>query len=157
MHIAQFNFARLRLPIDDDANKGFRDGSAVISRISERSAGFVWVYESTGPHGTMNPPVWNDPMLAINLSVWKTLPTLEYFVYNTLHKSYLQRKGTWFEETDEPTMVLWWVQPDHRPTVDEAMDRLAMLKADGATERAFDWPFARQTYGSIMLLEICVN
>ena len=145
-HIAQFNFARLRLPIEDDANKAFRDGSAVINRIAERSAGFVWAFESTGPAGTMVQPVWNDPMMAINMSVWQSLHTLEYFVYNTLHKSYLQRKGTWFEDSEGPNMVLWWVQPEHRPTVDEALDRLAALKSDGATERAFDWTFARNTY-----------
>ena len=144
--IAQFNFARLRRPIEDTSNKGFLDGSAVINRLTQRSAGFVWVYESTGPAGTMAQPIWNDPLIAINLSVWQSLSTLEYFVYNTLHKSYLQRKATWFEETEGPNMVLWWVERDHRPTVDEALDRLAMLKSDGANARAFDWDFARATY-----------
>jgi hypothetical protein len=145
-HIAQFNFARLLRPIDDDANKGFRDGSEVINRLAARSAGVVWVFESTGPNGTMDQPIWNDPLISINMSVWKNLSTLEYFVYNTLHKSFLQRSENWFASGSGPNMVLWWVPQDHIPTIDEAMDRLSMLKSDGSSERAFGWEFARNTY-----------
>ena len=146
LEIAQFNFARLKHPINDDRSKGFRDGTPVINMIARRSAGFVWVFESTGPAGTMVQPVWNDPLITINISVWKSLHTLETFVYTTLHKSYLKRANTWFEASEGPNMVLWWVAKDHRPTVDEAKDRLAMLKSDGASERAFDWEFARENY-----------
>jgi Domain of unknown function (DUF3291) len=34
-------------------------------------------------------------------------------------------------------VVLWWVPAGHRPSVAEADERLAALRADGPTPRAF--------------------
>ena len=34
-------------------------------------------------------------------------------------------------------MALWWVQAGHRPTIEEAKERLAALDRDGPTPFAF--------------------
>ena len=51
---------------------------------------------------------------------------------------YLRRRLEWFEKPDQPTTVLWWVPEGHRPDLDEAMERLTALRADGPTQAAFD-------------------
>jgi hypothetical protein len=38
---------------------------------------------------------------------------------------------------------MWWIEPGHRPTLAEALDRLEHLKAHGASDHAFDWAHAR--------------
>jgi hypothetical protein len=37
----------------------------------------------------------------------------------------------------EAYLVLWWVPRGHRPTIDEALARLANLRAHGSTPHAF--------------------
>jgi hypothetical protein len=34
---------------------------------------------------------------------------------------------------------MWWVPAGHRPTIQEAVERLEHLKANGASEHAFGW------------------
>jgi len=36
-------------------------------------------------------------------------------------------------------MVLWWVPRDHRPTVEEAIERLEALRRHGPHRRAFNF------------------
>jgi hypothetical protein len=43
---------------------------------------------------------------------------------------------------DTAFLVLWWVPRGHRPTVDEAMARLEMLRAQGRTALAFTFRHA---------------
>jgi hypothetical protein len=39
--------------------------------------------------------------------------------------------------------VMWWIEPGHRPTLGEALERLEQLKTHGSSEHAFDWAHAR--------------
>jgi hypothetical protein len=48
----------------------------------------------------------------------------------------------WFEHFEGPAVALWWVPAGHRPTMDEALARLAHLKAHGPDDCAFDWKTA---------------
>lgn len=145
-YLAQFNYARLRHPADHAGTKGFIDGTPVIMKLAERSAGFIWSFE-TGPGGTMDPPVWGDPLISVNMTVWRNFPNFEFFVYNTLHNAFMKRRQTWFEDETAPYLVMWWVPEGHRPSLDEGLDRLAMLRAEGDSARAFGWDFARRHYG----------
>ena len=43
----------------------------------------------------------------------------------------------WFERMGEAFLVCWWVPAGHRPTVDEALDRLDRLRRDGVTDDGF--------------------
>jgi hypothetical protein len=40
---------------------------------------------------------------------------------------------------DGPYFVMWWVLAGHRPTMQEAVERLQSLKDNGPSEFAFGW------------------
>lgn len=142
LHLAQFNYARLRHPVDDPRTKGFVDGSDVLMRVAQRSAGFIWALDS-GRGGVPDPPVWGDPLISVNLTVWRDPESLEFYVHKTLHKSWLKRRDEWFEPVPEPYLVMWWIEAGHIPSIEEGLDRLALLRAEGESERAFSWRWAR--------------
>ena len=77
--------------------------------------------------------------MAINLSVWESVETLERFVWQTVHKRFYGRRHEWFETMAERYFVMWWVPAGHRPTVQEAIERLEHFKRHGASEHAFGW------------------
>ena len=80
-----------------------------------------------------------DPQMAVNLSVWESVEALERYVYQTVHKRFYGRREEWFDKLDGPHFVMWWVPAGHRPTLDEAKERLEYLAAHGPTDHAFGW------------------
>lgn len=126
MHLAQFNYARLRHPVDDPKSRGFLDGSRILGDIANRSPGFVWAWNEDSTGGVPHVPVWGDPLISCNMSVWEDRESLEHFVFNTLHKSWIKRRREWFLEVPGQYLVLWEVPRGFRPTLDEGIDRLVM-------------------------------
>ncbi|GAB1340402.1 hypothetical protein ACE1SV_69920 [Streptomyces sp. E-15] len=49
----------------------------------------------------------------------------------------MRQRRAWFERHVEAHLVLWWVPAGHRPTVQEALERPAHLRAHGPSPRAF--------------------
>ena len=47
VHLADFNVARLRAPIDDPLIDEFRDNLEAINGLADRSPGFVWRLQAT--------------------------------------------------------------------------------------------------------------
>jgi hypothetical protein len=78
-----------------------------------------------------------DDMFLINMSVWSSLRELRAFVYTTAHVGVLRQRRAWFEQLVEAHLVLWWVPAGHIPTIDEALERLDLLRRDGPTPAAF--------------------
>jgi hypothetical protein len=39
---------------------------------------------------------------------------------------------------------MWWVPAGHRPSLEEALERLDHLRAHGDTDHAFGWAHARE-------------
>ena len=74
--------------------------------------------------------------MIVNMSVWESADALWDFVYDGDHLAYMRRRREWFERI-EAHMVLWWVPAGHTPSVDEALDRLEHLRANGPSGRAF--------------------
>lgn len=54
----------------------------------------------------------------------------------------LKRRREWFERVEQAHQVLWWVPAGHRPSVVEAVERLAHLREYGATAQAFTFRHA---------------
>jgi hypothetical protein len=71
------------------------------------------------------------------MSTWTSLEELSGFVYRSAHTEVMRQRRTWFETMKEAYLVLWWVPAGHRPTVREAEERLARLRAEGPTPHAF--------------------
>jgi hypothetical protein len=135
-HLAEFNIARLRAPLDDAANDEFTSVLDAVNRIAEVSPGFVWRLTSDDDRSASYVQVYDDPLLIVNYSVWTDLETLRHYVYRSGHGAYLRRRREWFEERST-RMVCWWVPAGTIPTVDEAMQKLALLEAGGPSPLAF--------------------
>ncbi len=78
-------------------------------------------------------------MILLNLSVWEDIDSLKEYVYRSDHTEIMRRRLEWFEKPAEAHLVLWWVPSGHEPPVEEAKDRLALLRAQGPTAQAFDF------------------
>ncbi|MET0147206.1 MAG: DUF3291 domain-containing protein [Ilumatobacteraceae bacterium] len=136
-HVAELNIGRLRQPLDHPGTKDFVDALDEINALAESSPGFVWRLkdEETGLSSSYV-QTDDDPLSIINLSVWETLDELRDFVYRTAHTPFLRRRREWFRKV-ELFLVCWWVPAGTVPTVDEAMERLALLGRDGVSDDAF--------------------
>jgi len=138
-HVAQLNIGRLRYETDDPRMADFMKNLARINALAERSPGFVWRYTDATGNATDTRPYDGDPRMAINTSVWESVEALEKFVWQTVHTRFYSRKHEWFEKLAGAYFVLWHVPAGHRPSVEEAIERLEHLKAHGPSERAFGW------------------
>jgi hypothetical protein len=148
-HLAQVNIGRLRAPIDHPMIKDFADNLDPINALAEASPGFVWRLTGDGNNATDLQP-FDDALIAINMSVWTDIPSLGAYVYRSGHVQFMRRRREWFDHMDL-YMVLWWVPAGHRPTIDEAKERLALLEAHGPTPRAFTFkiPFPAPDEASV--------
>jgi len=146
-HLAQFNVARLRAPLDDPASAGFVAGMTLMNDLADRSPGFVWrIAEDGADDATGIRPL--DPDTIITMSVWESLEALRAYTYQSAHLDFLRRRREWFEPADRPAaLVLWWIPAGRTPTVDEALERLDLLGAAGPTPEAFTFrrPFPAPT------------
>ncbi|MBO9708397.1 MAG: DUF3291 domain-containing protein [Caulobacter sp.] len=133
--LAQVNIGRLKAPIDHPSIKDFVDNLDAVNALAEGSPGFVWRLTGEGNNATDLAP-FEDPLIAINMSVWTDIPSLGAFVYRSDHVRIMRRRREWFEHMDL-YMVLWWIPAGHRPTIEEAKARLALLEAQGPTPAAF--------------------
>ena len=133
--LAQVNIGRLKAPIDAPETRDFVDNLARINALAEAQPGFVWRLVGEGGDAT-DIQAFDNPAMAINLSVWDSLEPLAAFVYRTAHRDIMRRRREWFHAM-EVYMVLWWVPAGHRPTPAEALDRLETLERLGPTPRAF--------------------
>jgi len=137
-HLAELNIGRLRYSVDDPRLADFMNNLDLINGLAERSKGFIWRLKDDSGNATNS---WSrdDPNMIVNLSVWNSVETLERFVWQTVHKRFYGRRTEWFEHLDKSYLVMWWVPVGHRPTVNEAKERLEHLAAHGPSDHAFGW------------------
>ncbi len=135
-HLAELNIAALRFPLDDPRMIDFTTNLQPINALAERSPGYVWrLVDDVGLDATSLRPFGDN--VIINLSVWTSRDALWDYVYRSGHLEFLRRRSDWFERPREGMIVLWWIPAGHRPTIDEALDRLRMLRESGPTPLAF--------------------
>ena len=146
LHLAELNVGRLLAPTDDPRVAEFMGALDRINGLGKRMPGFVWMAEGSGEPGTGNTAVKldGDAQFVSNLTVWESVETLEAFVWNTVHRSFYERRAEWFEVLGKLHFVMWWVPAGHRPTIDEAMARLAMKQEQGDSDEAFGWAYLKQ-------------
>ena len=114
-HLAEFNIARIRYPLDDPRMAEFVDNVARVNALAEQIEGFVWRLQDESGHA-MNMTVYGDPTLLPNLTLWENEAALERFVWQTLHGRFYRRREDWFVPIETP-LVLWWVPAGHRPSM----------------------------------------
>ena len=137
MHLAQFNIARVRYPLDDPRMKEFVDNVARVNALADQIDGFVWRLQD-GSGNAMGMTVYGDPLILPNLTVWTDAEALERFVFKTLHSRFYGRRAKWFTKIDVP-LTMWWVLEGHRPNLAEGVARRDHLLAKGPSDFAFGW------------------
>jgi hypothetical protein len=136
-HLAQFNIARIKYPLDDPRMAEFVENVVRVNALAEKIEGFVWRLQDDSGHA-MNMTIYDDPTLLPNLTVWENARALGRFVWQTLHGRFYRRREDWFVPLDTP-LVMWWVPSGHRPSMQEGVERLDHLKAHGPGDTAFGW------------------
>ena len=136
MKLAQLNIALAKYPLDAPEIKEFVDNLELVNGIAESSEGFVWRLKDESGDAT-NIKAFDDPNMIVNMSVWDSVDSLKNFMFRTHHRDFMRRKGDWFHRLPEDTYVLWWIEQDHIPTLEEAIERLEHLREIGDTPYAF--------------------
>ena len=148
--LAQINIGRLVAPYNSPPLAEFVANLGRINALADASPGFVWRLTGAGNDAT-DIQAFDDPMVAMNMSVWESLEALAAFAYRSAHRDLMRRRREWFEAPAEAYMALWWVPDGHRPTPAEGRARLEALRRDGPTPSAFSFrqPFAAPGAGGV--------
>jgi hypothetical protein len=139
--LAQLNIARMIEPLESPRLADFVANLDRINALAESAPGFIWRLQTAEGDATALRPMGEDTL--VNVSVWRDVESLNTYVYGSAHVEIMRRRKEWFERMREAYVVLWWVPQGHRPTVQEAMAKLALLRSNGPTAEAFTF---RQTY-----------
>jgi hypothetical protein len=138
-NIAQLNISKMiGVNIDDPIMKDFVAQLDEINLLGEQSKGFVWRLKSDDGNATSYNP-YSDDRIIVNFTIWETVEDLKDFVYNTAHRLVMKDRKKWFENLGQPSYVLWYVDADKMPTINEAVERLTYLQNNGASSYAFDF------------------
>jgi hypothetical protein len=136
MHLAELNIGKFRYPTSDQRMAEFMNNLDRVNAIAERSPGFVWRLKGENNNAT---EFRVDDDIAVNLSVWQDVASLENYVFKTVHAHFYRRRDEWFNLMEKPHFVLWWVPEGHQPGLDEAYARLKHYEAQGPSDQAFGW------------------
>ena len=135
--LAQLNIAVMKAPLESPAMADFVANLDRINALAEAAPGFIWRLQTEEGDATALRPLGDNVL--VNMSVWQDVAALNRYVYRSAHVEVMRRRKEWFERMAEAYLVLWWVPRGHRPTIDEASARLALLRAHGPTPRAFNF------------------
>lgn len=135
-HIAQLNVGTASHDLDDPAMAGFMERLDEINALADASAGFVWRLQTEAGNAT-EIKVTDNPRFILNLSVWQSLEQLSAFVYRSAHQPIMVQRRQWFEAPGDAYQVLWKIAAGTQPSVEDALARLELLRAQGASTEAF--------------------
>lgn len=136
MRLAQLNIAKVKFPLDHPQMSDFTNNLPRINALAESSDGFIWRLKDELDNATSF-QLFDDPDIIINLSVWRDPDALKHFMMRTAHVDFLKRKSEWFNKMDKSNYVMWWIEDDHLPTLDEAKSKLYYLHQHGDSPAAF--------------------
>ncbi|MEV4603956.1 DUF3291 domain-containing protein [Amycolatopsis sp. NPDC049253] len=136
-HLAQLNVGTLKFPLDDVRADGFTAMLDTLNEVADHAPGFIWrLVDDDGTDATAIRTSLGDDVL-VNMSVWESRDALWDYVYRSGHLDVLRRRAEWFVPPKAPFQVMWWIPAGHIPTVEEAVERLELLRDKGSTPCAF--------------------
>jgi len=142
MHLAQFNIARIRYPLNDPRMKDFVFNIDMVHRVADRIGGLIHRVKAEGEKDSTSTVVFNDPTIVPNLTVWKDADSLKKFVFETMHRKFFDNRNKWFiDNLNLPKNVMWYVEEGTTPTMQDGEERLVHLMKSGNSEYAFDWRY----------------
>jgi hypothetical protein len=139
-HLAQFNVATMRHPLDHPEMQGFVDALDRINRLADVSPGFVWRLQDDSGDSTAMRPMGETILL--NMSVWESMEALHTYTYKSDHRFVFAARKEWFQPSSTKDLVLWWHPAGSTPTVDEARVLLEQIRLFGPCEGAFNFKHA---------------
>ncbi len=144
-YLAELNIGRLLAPTDDPRVAEFMNALDRVNGMGKCMPGIVWMMEGSGEPGADNTAAKlnGDPQFVSNLTVWKNGAALENFVWTTVHRAFHDRRAEWFKVLGKMHFVMWWVRVGQRPSLDEALEKLASKDAHGETDHAFGWSYLK--------------
>ena len=135
-HVAQINVGRLRYETDDPRLADFMTNLDRINALAEVSPGFVWRLKDDSGNATAI-RVYDDPKIALNMSVWESLEQLQAYAYRSEHVMFFRRRAEWFADFGAPHMALWWIDAGAIPSAEDGKARLDHLSRHGPSVHAF--------------------
>ena len=134
-HLAQLNIATMREPLESPSMAEFVANLDRINALADSAPGFVWRLKDEQGDATSVRPFGED--ILVNMSVWKSVGSLQDFAFRTAHTDIMRRRREWFDRMERAYAVLWWIAAGHTPSIAEAAQRLALLREHGPTADAF--------------------
>lgn len=135
--LAQLNVALMKEPLGSPSMADFVANLDRVNALADRAPGFVWRLQTDEGDATALRPMGED--MLVNMSVWQDVVSLHAFVYRSGHVDVMRRRKEWFERMSEAYVVLWWVPRGHRPSLEEAHERLLHLRRHGPRPHAFNF------------------
>lgn len=122
--------------IHDPIIKEFADNLDNINALAESYDDFIWRLKDENNNATAF-RLYEDERIAVYMSVWRDIESLENFAYKSGHVDFLRRKREWFLNFGSAHVVLWRIPVGTLPTLEDDIVRLAHLDTHGATSFAF--------------------
>lgn len=135
-HLAQINIAQAQDSMDSVLMQGFVERLDEINQLADDADGFIWRLQTEEGDATTI-QAFDDPLLMVNMSVWKDIESLKHYVYRTRHVELIRDRDAWFNKQVKMHQALWWVLVGHTPTVDEGKKNLEYLQNNGSSKTAF--------------------
>jgi heme-degrading monooxygenase HmoA len=137
--LAQVNIGQLLAPVDSPLIADFVAAIDPVNALADAAPGFIWRLQTDDGNATALRGFEDEGAnVIINMSVWESLADLTAFVFgDALHRAILHRRREWFAKMTAAYAALWWIPRGHVPTIGEAEERVAALRADGPTPYAF--------------------
>lgn len=146
--LAQVNVSRLLAPLGSELLAPFMAALDEVNAEGDCAPGFCWRLQAEDGNATsvqaFGWDVRDSHGVIVNLTTWTSVEPLAAFVFGGRHLEIMRQRRTWFAHAAEATTALWWVSAGHRPSTDEAEQRVRLLRAHGPTADAFTLrqPFA---------------
>ena len=129
----------LREPVGHEQVQGFVDRVPSVYQSADESHGFharsirdLGTYLHSWGEVKL-PTCYPQPMpnerIAATLSLWADLESVAAFSYHGPHGEALTKRRIWFEKSDLPGYVAWWVEANHAIDWTEGCDRMDRLIA----------------------------
>lgn len=142
-HVAQVNVSLMRAPLTDPSMAEFVAELARVNALADATEGFVWRLQTESGDATDLSP-FPDPLVIMNVTVWRTMEALWEFAYRGAHAHVMKRRRTWLDKAPGPPLAIWWIEAGKIPTVEEARSKLEELGERGPSPHAFDF---RRAFG----------
>lgn len=137
MNLAQLNVAKMVAPLESPAMADFVARLETVNARAESAPGFIWRLRDEGA-GATSIRIFEDDLLIVNMSVWQSPEALNDFVYRQSdHSEALRKRREWFESPTEAMVACWAVAEGHHPSLEEARNKLILLREIGSSRQVF--------------------